>query len=722
MPDPVQGVQVVVSEPDNAVRVDPVTGTIERDQQDGGVVVQLDAFRPQADASGSHYDNLVGKLSQQRLAQIAQDLHEQISADKRSRGNYLEIRKRGMEFMGLELKEPRANVGDTSAPVEGMSTVTNPLLAQAVFKGWANAQAELLPTEGPVKVKDEADPNTDADQDLADALERDTNHYLTVTASEYYPDTSHMLLWGTIFGGSGFKKIYRCPLRQRPVSESVDAEFLIVSDTTKDLKSCARITHEIKMRPSLLKRMQKIGAYRSTPLPQPQAPQVSPIGEQVAAIQGTDPSVQRPEDNPYLVWETQCELDLPEFTPSEFKESGIPLPYLVTMDSESRDILAIHRNWEEDDEQCRREQMWVKYPYVPGPGFYGTGLLHILGNASAAMTAAWRLALDNGMFANFPSAVAAKLAGRQNSSDIRVGPGTLAMLDTAGQDIRAVVAPLPYRDITAGFLSLMDKITTQAAQLGGAAEVAVAEGVQDVPVGTMLAQVEQATKIMAAAHKGMHQAQAEEIRLLVILFRRNPEDFWKGNESCPQGYWTAEKFERAVAACDLVPSSDPNTPSYIHRLAKALARVQLTTNPALAPRLNVDAILQAAFRTLHDDPSEFILPPPQPVPPQPDPNMIKAAAALTSAQAQQAKVQITAATAQSDAQSKLTDDQTERDIATTNLAKELVIHRGDAAHNAGQLGLQTAQAVHDANLGLAQHALEVHKTLNLPQPDSEGSP
>lgn len=718
MPDPVEGVQVVINEPDSSVRVDPVTGTVEQDQDDGGVIVQLDAYRPHADGPGKHYDNLVGKLSPQRLAAIAQELHEQVSADKRSRGNYLEIRKRGMEFMGLELKEPRANVGDTSASVEGMSTVTNPLLATAVFKGWANAQAELLPSEGPVKVKDEADPNSPQDEEMADALERDMNHYLTVTASEYYPDTAHMLLWGTIFGGSGFKKIYRCPLRQRPVSESVDAEFLIVSDTTKDLKSCARVTHEIRMRPSVMKRMQRTGAYRQVPLPQPQAPQVSPVGEQVAAIQGTDPSVQRPEDNPYIVWETQCELDLPEFTPKDFKDEKIPLPYIVTMDSESRDVLALRRDWEDEDEQARREQMWVKYPYVPGPGFYGTGLLHILGNASSALTAAWREALDAGMFANFPSFLIAKLAGRQNSSDLRVGPGTGVPIETGNQPINNIAAPFPYRDVTPGLLALIDKITQQASQLGGAAEVSVGEGLQNVPVGTMLAQIEQATKIMAAAHKGMHQAQAEEIRLLVKLFRRNPEDFWKSNDVCPKGYWTAEKFDQAVQDCDLVPSSDPNTPSYIHRLAKALARVQLTENPAFSGRLNIDAILQSAFRTLHDDPNEFILPPPQPAPPQPDPNLIKAIAANKSADAAQTKAQTGAATAQADIAAKTAEDQTKRDVATTDLAKEMVIHQSDATHNAKQLHLDTAQAVHDANMGVAEHALDLHKTLN-PPPSGE---
>lgn len=730
----VEGVQVVISEPDNGVRVDNVTGTIEQDQPDGGVVVHLDAHRPKKDNDGEDkfYRNLASDFDLLRLGQIANELHEQISADDQSRKNHLDIRARGLDLLGLELKEPRANVGDSSASVEGLSTVTNPLLLDAVLKGWANSQAELLPAEGPVKVADEADPQTPVDTDLADALSRDMNHYMTVTAREYYPDTSHMLLWGTYFGGSGFKKVYRCPLRRRPVSESVDEKDLIVSDTSKDFSACARITHQIPMRPSLLRRMIKSGVYhvqQAIPTQAENSPQVGPVEAKIGAIQGTDPAHGRPEDQPFTIWETQCELDLPEYAPTAFKDSGIPLPYLVTMDKDSRAIYAIRRDWDEDDaENAERDQRFVRYPYVPGPGFYGTGLLNILGNASAAMTAAWRLALDNGMFANFPSGLADKSLTRQNTANFRLELGALAPVDTGGKDIRSLVMPTPYRDITAGFLALMDKITQQAQSLGGSADIPTAEGVANVPVGTMLAQIEQATKVMAAAHKGMHTAQADEIRLLVKLFRKNPEDFWRANKVCPRDFWNEQKFEAAINACNLIPASDPNTPSHIHRVALALALIQLTMNPVVAPRLNVDAILNTAFRALKLDPSQYVLPPPQPST-APDPNTIAAAAKLMSAQAAQQNANTKAGEAQTDAQVKTAELSTERDIATTNLAKEMVIHQSDsaqankdhalgvAAHN-----LNVGEAVHDAQLGVAQHALDVHQALNPPQPDSGTQP
>src|SRR5262249_18710313 len=151
--------------------------------------------------------------------------------------------------------------------------------------------------------------------------------------------------------------------------------------------------------PSVMKRMRLLGVYRDdTALTQP-TPMPNVVEEKIAGIQGTEAKPSRPEDQPYTIWETQCELDIPQYAPGKFKDEGIPLPYLVTIDKDSRDVLSITRDWEEDDEECERQQMYVKYPYVPGPGFYGTGMLNILGNASAAMTAAWREALDAGMYA-----------------------------------------------------------------------------------------------------------------------------------------------------------------------------------------------------------------------------------------------------------------------------------------------------------------------------------
>src|SRR5258708_11213121 len=229
---------VVIEDDTGDVRVDEATGPIEGPERDGGGVVHLNAAPPQKAGVESAFDaNLARDIEASRLSGIANDVYEAVDADDRSRQGSLAIYEKALSLLGLKLEEPKASV-DSAAGTDGMSTVTNPLMLEAVLKGWANSQAELLPASGPVKIQDDGG-ESEAENEIAEALERDMNHYLTKGAPEYYPDTSHMLLWGTHLGGSGFKKVYRCPLRRRPGSESVAAKDLIVSDTMQDLRSCA---------------------------------------------------------------------------------------------------------------------------------------------------------------------------------------------------------------------------------------------------------------------------------------------------------------------------------------------------------------------------------------------------------------------------------------------------------------------------------------------------
>lgn len=669
---------VTIEDDTETVIVDPETGTIEERQPDGGVVVYLDAHRGKSkdddDEEDDWFANLAEKIDHGVLSGIVNELYEAIEADDRSRQKSLQNHVHGLKLLGIELEEPSSGVGDDIA---GMAKVTNPLLLEAVLKSWANASAELLPADGPVKVKD-VGAATKSDDDLAEVFQRGMNHYLTETAKEFYPDTSHMLLWGTSFKGAGFKKIYRCPMRRRPVSESVDAKDLIVSNAAKDFASCGRITHQIEMRPSVMKRMKLIGAYRDVTLTQPTT-SPNPVDEKIAGIQGVEAKPTRPEDQPYTIWETQCELDIEEFAPGKFKDEGIPLPFIVTMDKDSREILAIRRDWEEDDEECHRQQMYVRYPYVPGPGFYCTGLLNILGNASAAMTAAWREALDAGMFANFPAGLIAKLGGRQNSSTFRLAPGEWAAVETNGMPIGQIAMGLPFKDVTPGLLALIDKITEQGRALGGAAELPAGEGLANVPVGTMMAQIEQATKVMASAHKGMHKAMSEEIGLLVELFRRHPEDFWRDQpKECPADFWNREKLIEAIDSCNLVPVSDPNVPSHLHRVAKALGLVQLSSMPQFAPRLDPDEVLRRVLLAIRVDPTGLMVPaPPQDISPEDKAKMLTAQAKTVEAQAKIGKLQTEQQDSDNKAQLKQAELSAQKEIKTADITKELIIHAAD---------------------------------------------
>lgn len=663
----------VGDESDQTVIVDSETGTITEQMPDGGVIVRLDARRPKAEGGEDDwFRNLADDIG--NMSSITNDLIEAIKADDMSRQGWLQNTAEGLTQIGLQLEKPSADASSSSANGPVMSKVRSPLLLDACLRGWANAEAEMLPANGPVKVKSDGR-ETKGEDDQADRLERAVNRYLTTTASEYYPETSHMLLWGTYFGGSGFKKVYRCPRRRRPVSEKVDGKDLIVSNTATDLKSCGRITHQITMRPSIFKIMVMLGAYRKTAAAPPN-PEPNIVDSKIAGIQGTQATPDRPEDKPYTLWESQCELDLDEFIPagSKFKGEGIPLPYLVTIDKDNEEILAIRRDWDEDDKFCTRQRMYVRYPYVPGPGFYGTGMLSILGNATMAMTAAWREALDAGMFASFPGGLISKLGGRQINTDFQMGPGEFKAVETNGAPIGNIVAPMPYRDVTPGLMAMMDKITEQSKSLGQGAEIPAAEGIANVPVGTMLAQIEQATKVMAAAHKGMHTAQSEEIGLLVDLFRRHPEDLLE-SDGDNLGGWDAQQLITALQNVKLVPVSDPNVPSHIHRVAKALGLVQLMQIPVFAARLDPDEVLRRILAAMREDGDGLqIAAPPQQA--QEDPmakaKMLDATAKLKSSEAKIGEAQLKAQGQAAELAAKAKSDE-------MDVTKEVLIHQSDAA-------------------------------------------
>jgi hypothetical protein len=713
-----QPIVVRIDDEVETIRVDPRTGTIEQTMPDGSVKVNLDADKRQAEGTDDKwFRNLIDDIDDIDLSVITNELVEGIEADNQSRQESLATHARGLDLLGIKLEEPKGDAQDGGT----VSSVTNPLLLEACLKGWANAEAELLPAAGPVKVETTNANNAENDE-LAERLEAGFNYYLTKTATEYYPDTSHMLLWGTYFRGAGFKKIYRCPMRRRPVSESVAAQDLIMSDTTKDFYSCGRITHEITLRPSMFKRMQMLGVYKKGNAGQPNSTP-NEVDEKIAGIQGTQAVPSRPEDKPYTVWESQCELNLNKFIPADspFRDQNIPLPYLVSIDKDSKEILSVRRDWDKEDENCHRLRMYVKYPYVPGPGAYGTGMLNILGNASAAMTAAWREAIDCGMFANFPGGLIAKLGARQESSNLRPSPGEFHPVETNGMSIKDVVTEFPYKDVTPGLMTLIDKITEQCRALSQGAEIPAGEGLQNIPVGTMLAQIEQATKVMAAAHKGMHKAQGEEIEMLAELFRRNPEDFWRGNDEAGD-FWDETKLLQALKDKRLRPVSDPNIPSHIHRIAKALGLIQLLAVPAFSPLLSAKEALMRCLAAMREDPKGLVVdaPPVSAPDPKAAADMVGAQAKMMDSQSKIAGVQVKQQETQLRTASKAAELASQERIRDKDITKELIIHQQDAAkvhvadeRNAIAENAKTALAAnaqqHDQLMDHKAHALETAK-------------
>ncbi len=664
-------------------------------------------------------DNLADQIDDGELSQWAEMLLEGIDADEQSRSEWMATRRRGLELLGLKIEDPKADVsGSSGAPVEGMSSVRDPALTEAVVRGQANAIGEFLPTEGPVKIEDTGD---DPRDDLADVLEKDVNHYLTKVATEYYPDTKRMLA-RLYFGGFGVKKVYNCPLRRRPVSESIEEQNFLVSNAATDILNADRVTHIVEMRQSTFRRMVAMGHYRNVAAPQPVG-QTDSVTGKLEEIQGVRKDQTRPEDQPYTLYEVCCERHLPDIEPETFALKGkdVPLPYIVTIEKDSRRILAVKRDWDEDDEDCMRKRMYVDYNLITWIGFYGIGLLHLMGNLTNALTAMLREAIDSGMMANFPGGVAAKSpAAKQDSNQIIAGPGQFVQLDLgSADDIRKDVMPFPYKDVTPGFVQVMEMARQYAQKLGGTADLPIGEGKQDAPVGTTLALIEQATKVEAAAHKGMHQSQAEEFQLFVERFREDPEALWRfqrqrrGKQMTTT--WDRAKLLQALDDYDLVPKADPNTPSHFHRIMKAVARLQLAQ--AAPPGVfNLVEVYKEALRVLGDAKPEKYLAPPNPNPPQPSPQDIIAQAKLKDAQTKAQQAAVDAQNKQQDAASKALDRQSKEKIAETDLARELVIHANDVGQAQREHAMDTAAAQHGQamdvashDLALRQHALDATK-------------
>jgi hypothetical protein len=618
------------------------------DHGDGSISVSLDG-KPIQSVKRKDQDewfaNLAEDIDENELSRIAELLIKGIEEDIDSRKEWIEDRAQGLRLLGLKIEIPGQQGTADGAPVEGMSRIRHPLLLESVLRFQANARAELLPTDGPVKVRVDSNKDSpDVDQQ-AEYLERDFNHYLTVTAKEYYPDTDKMLFM-LGFGGSSFKKVYYCPLRNRPVSETVDADDLIVNNEATDISNARRVTHRISMRPSVVKRMQIIGAYRDIELGEPKQKTLDAVQLEKSAIQGTQSDVMVAEDRDREIYECYCELDVSGYEHKINGEvTGLEVPYRVTIDVSSKKILNIVRNYAEDEEDLpEATSHFVKYDFIPGLKFYGMGLLHILGNTTNALTAVWRELLDAGMYANFPGFLYAKTSGRQNSNIFRIPPGGGAQIDTAGMSIQQSVMPLPYKEPSGALATFAEQISQYGQRVGGTAEMQVGEGKQDAPVGTTLAIIEQAQKVLNSVHKRLHAAQADEFQLIAQCFREHPDSFWQRNKR-PAGKWDEQTFLSALDNYELVPQADPNTASHIQRVMKVTALIQLAQQ---APDLyNLDAVNREALLTLGwGNPTSLLRDTVnQPAPPDPQANAAQMAgqAAMITAQSKmmeaQAKVQ-----------------------------------------------------------------------------------
>ena len=633
MGDPVDDSDLVIEdaapEPDKHGE-DENGNVVSIEHDDGSITISLNGDslleNEDEDKDSGWFDNLVDKIDHAELQKISGDLLRGIEEDLESRKDWVKDRADGIKLLGLKIELPSVAGASDGAPVEGMSKVRHPLLLEAVLRFQANARSEMLPTDGPVKIRSDNNHATLEDDQAANALERDFNHYLTVTATEYYPDTDRMLLM-LGFGGTSFKKVYYCPLRNRPVSETVDADDLIVNSAATDLANARRITHRVMLRPSVVRRLQILGVYRDIDLGTASPQKLDTFQRQEKDQQGVSDMVASTEDRDREIYECYCELDIKGYEHKhKGKPSGLEVPYRVTIDVSSKEVLSIVRNYYDSKETGLPEarQVFVKYTFVPGLGFYDIGLLNILGNTTNAITAAWRELLDAGMYSNFPGFLMADTGARQNTNIFRVPPGGGALVKTGGLPIRDAIMPLPYQPPNQALMALVGDMAQTGMRIGGTSEQQVGEGNAEAPVGTTLAMIEQATKVMNAVHKRMHASQAQEFQLLKECFRENPESFWQRNNAKTLP-WDEKVFLEALDNCNLIPQADPNTASHGQRVMKIMALKQLqAANPSMYDPIAIDtAALQAIG---WNNPSQFLVP--QQAQQAPPPELIQAQAQM----------------------------------------------------------------------------------------------
>jgi hypothetical protein len=660
----------------DGVKIDPETGSVEIENEDGSITIDPNGVSlvTQSDVDTSDFQaNLAEAIDPTELSRIANELLDAVESDKQERSQWEQMRAKCIELLGLKLEDPK---GDVSRSSLGLSTsvVRDPVLLEAVERFRANAYAELCPAAGPVKVVNFSDDKVRTDP-LARSLEKDLNYYLTTTASEYYPDTRYMLWWTGLASGT-FKKIYKCPLRRRPVSEYVDGTDLIVPSSATDLKNSPRVTHQVTMPRNIMKAMQLEGVYRDVLLGEPMQTKVNAVEAKVASVDGKVAQSQRIEDQEFTVYEVYATLDIKGFEHEmDGEPTGLPLPYRITIEETSREVLEIRRNLDPQDEEeiYRPAQIpFVLFPYSTGISrIYGSGLGQMMGNMASALTALLRISIDNGMMSNYPGLLKAKGTGRQIQNEIMVPPGGVAEIDTGGLPIQQFVMGMPFKDVSANTVAFIEQLRNVAQRLGGTAELPVGEGKQDAPVGTTLAMIEQATKVEGSVHKALHAAQSEEFRLLTKLFRDDPEALWRGNRRPSLGKTSEErlaKFKEALENCDIVPQADPNVPSDMHRNLMAMGLKQFTAgNPAYNP-IEVDRWVSKQMFKMSDADFQTFLAPPMP-PAQMDPLLAKQVEIEErKVGVQEQRLQLDASKAQQDAANKTADREAKVDMETLKIA------------------------------------------------------
>jgi hypothetical protein len=576
----------------------PPEGVEFLEDMDGGMIVDFDpetGMMPPGDLP--HNANLAEFLDDELLDPLAAELIDLFEEDKESRADWLQSFSEGLTLLGTENEE-------RTEPFEGATGVHHPLLAEAATQFQAQAYKELLPANGPVNVKVvgqdsavPADPKA-AEQpmgkrlaDQAARVKEFMNYQIMHVMEEYDPELDQMLFYLPL-SGSAFKKVYYDETYERAVSKFITAEDLVVNYAATDLRTAARITHVIQVSENDLRRQQVYGFYKDVDLTGPAAePDESILDQKINELQGTTPS--RVGNEMYTLLEMHVDLDIPGFEdihPETGEPSGVALPYIVTIVEDTQQILAVRRNWNENDPRKVKKDYFVQYKFLPGLGFYGFGLIHMIGGLSKSATSILRQLVDAGTLSNLPAGFKAR-GLRVSNEEEPIAPGEWRDVDAPGGSLRDSLMPLPYKEPSAVLFQLLGMLVESGRRFAAIADMAVSEtGSQQNPVGTTLALLERGTKVMSAIHKRLHYAQKKEFQLLARVFGDTVPEYPYQVGGGDVTVIRADFDDRV----DVLPVSDPNIFSMSQRVMMAQQQLQMAQ---AAPEIHD---LREAYRRMYE--------------------------------------------------------------------------------------------------------------------------
>lgn len=549
--------------------------------------------------------NLADVIDSSVLGRISSDLVGSIEDDLSSRQDWEDTYKQGLEFLGMKTEE-------RTEPFEGSSGVVHPLLAESVTQFQAQAYRELLPANGPVRTQVIGAQNEMLVKQ-AERVKDYMNYQITYEMEEYDPELDQMLFYLPVVG-STFKKVYRDPLKQRAVSKFIHAEDLIVPYGTPDLASSPRITHRISMDSNEVRKLQLAGFYRDIDIPSDGSygEQMNEVQESIDDIQGVHPSN---ASSDLTLYEVHTDLDIEGFEDigMDGEPTGLKLPYIVTILEDTNEILSVRRNYPENDPMKRAQKYFVHYKFLPGLGFYGLGLTHMIGGLAMASTSLLRQLIDAGTLANLPAGFKARGA-RIRDEDSPIQPGEFRDIDVVGQTLQASLMPLPFKEPSGTLYNLLGTLVDAGRRFASMADMKVGEMSGETPVGTTMAIMERGTKVMSAIHKRLHYSQKIEFKLLSNIFAQDlqPYPYMASKEFGPEV--KAQDFDERI---DVLPVSDPNIFSMSQRIALAQSELQLVqSNPEIhGGPMGLYQAYRKMYEALGVTNIDAILPPPPPPPP-----------------------------------------------------------------------------------------------------------